>query len=233
MVISDCLVACDASHVYIYIYISCFFLRVVEIFVLISAITHPNTNLHSQENKGSWNQIPTQSAKRKTTRTPPRPHAEAQGDIYEQNRSLYFYLELLGAAMVETGVLEAGWSVPAGVTRPKSSKGSDIGRKKKRTPAISGKSRLARKIESVKWRRQNMEMQSSKLFFQIFLFEGQNSVVIFWTSSCSKSEIASLLSMQRWPEVADFQRKAPRLSNLSYGEIFKASVLLRLVFFSI
>lgn len=106
-------------------------------------------------------------------------------------------------------------------------------KEKKRTPAISGKSRLARKIESVKWRRQNMEMQSSKLFFQIFLFEGQNSVVIFWTSSCSKSEIASLLSMQRWPEVADFQRKAPRLSNLSYGEIFKASVLLRLVFFSI
>ena len=32
--------------------------------------------------------------------------------------------------MVETGVLEAGWSVP-GVTRPKSSKGSDIGRNKK------------------------------------------------------------------------------------------------------
>ena len=52
--------------------------------------------------------------------------------------------------MVETGVLEAGWSVPAGVTRPKSSKGSDIGREKKRPPAISGKSRLARKIESVK-----------------------------------------------------------------------------------
>lgn len=31
----------------------------------------------------------------------------SEGDIYEQNRSLYFYLELLGAAMVETGVLES------------------------------------------------------------------------------------------------------------------------------
>ena len=232
MVISDCLVACDASHVYIYIYIMLFFACSWDFCVDIchnSSQHEPSQSRKQGELKPNTNT----TCKRKTTRTPPRPHAEAQGDIYEQNRSLYFYLELLGAAMVETGVLEAGWSVPAGVTRPKSSKGSDIGRKKKRTPAISGKSRLARKIESVKWRRQNMEMQSSKLFFQIFLFEGQNSVVIFWTSSCSKSEIASLLSMQRWPEVADFQRKAPRLSNLSYGEIFKASVLLRLVFFSI
>eukprot|EP00435_Cladocopium_sp_Y103_P055739 s905_g18.t1 len=31
----------------------------------------------------------------------------SEGDIHEQNRSLHFYLEVLGAAMVETGVLES------------------------------------------------------------------------------------------------------------------------------
>eukprot|EP00438_Fugacium_kawagutii_P020510 Skav212687 [mRNA] locus=scaffold1930:157494:166482:+ [translate_table: standard] len=36
------------------------------------------------------------------------PHGDgSEGDIYEQNRSLRCYLEVLGAAMVETGVLES------------------------------------------------------------------------------------------------------------------------------
>lgn len=115
MVISDCLVACDASHVYIYIYIACFFLRVVEIFVLISAITHPNTNLHSQENKGSWNQIPTQPAKGKQRgphRVPTPKRRGISTSRIDPFTSTWSFLELPWwrlECLRQDGVFQQGW----------------------------------------------------------------------------------------------------------------------------